>query len=175
MVVVLAIPLAGWFGWREWRSARLRHNHFEAHRVLFQLAHLVAAFRKDDIDNNRDSGYWTGDVAGLLAANSTRDPGWGWDRIARADPSRTEAEPHNGYWFVPLDLDADGAPYRVNGKPRHPSAFAFCAYPADPGRSGQLVFLINEEKQIYMNWDVRVRPKRWPNPTTLRMQWSKAG
>jgi hypothetical protein len=175
VVVLLMLPPVGGYGWRERGRQQLRRNHREAHRVLFDLARLEAAFKQDDLDRNGVSDYWTGDVAGLMAAMPDRGGRPDWVRIARADPSRPDAEPHCGYWFLPIDFDVDGAPYRVHGQPRHPSAFGFCAFPAEPGRTGQYVFILNQEGQIFSNWDVRARPTRWPAKNVLVMQWSKPG
>ena len=177
-VALLAIIPAGWFGWLEWESRQRGTNERRAAAVLGFLSVCEDAFFKQDLDRNGAKDFWTGDVAGLLARTATAPlvPDWeilkDRDAIARADPVRADAEPYYGFWFVPIELDDGGAPYRVNGQPRNPEKYAFCAYPAHPGRSGRALYILNEQSQVFKHSDFRVRPSRWPSENVLK-QWAK--
>jgi hypothetical protein len=178
VLAVLVLVPAGWFGWREWESRQRGTNERRAAAVLCLLSVCEDAFFNQDLDRNGAKDFWTGDVAGLLARTAAaplvpdgeilEDR----DAIARADPARADAEPYYGFWFVPIELDAGGAPYRVNGQPRNPEKYAFCAYPAHPGRSGRALYIINEQHQVFKHSDFRARPSRWPSENELK-QWPK--
>ncbi len=141
------------------------------------------------MDENGAQDFWTGDVAGMADLFSRIGPTsavvsrLGFDvnsallqDIALADPSRPAAKPYKGYWFAPMDLDADGKPLRINGRPHHPFAFGYCAYPFKIGVTGNNTFISNEGGTVFSSPAVWVpRARQWPTDLELRSRWSKPG
>jgi hypothetical protein len=178
LVALLAAP-AGWFVWRDRQLGEIGSNERTAMSVLKFLAACEAEYRARDLDGNGVRDFWTGDVAALLTALPPGTFGGGLnaqlygsamaDRAAlsRADPSHADAQPYRGYWFVPLETD--GAVGR-----RHPTAFAFGAYPARVGRTGRSVFINNEQNSVFVrsNRDDPGPPRAWPGGDLLRKQWA---
>lgn len=137
----------------------------------------------NDLDKNGIKDYWTADIAGLLHLGSI-------DRaLAEAEvnpfvPGANKPAPMNGYYFVVLDFDDTENPadeYRQNtdgksGKVHHLKKFAFCAYPADPGKSGRYVWIINQDDSSFRSADFASSPlKRWPSWDKLSSgKWSRA-
>ncbi len=134
-----------------------RDNERMAAAALKAITAAEADFRSNDRDGNGIHDFWTADVAGLhdLTPPGSPTPLRLIDpAIAAADPGRPGAKPYHGYWFVAIETDENGAPYRQDtaergGAPRHNhSKFGFCAYPAEPGATGRAVFVVNEGNTI---------------------------
>jgi hypothetical protein len=125
--------------------------------LLKTLTAAEADFRSNDRDGNGINDFWTGDVAGLHSLGAPVGPGRSESirlippEIARADAAHPGAVPHHGYFFVAMQTDENGIPYRQVTDPRpgvkperNLSKFAFCAYPAEYGRTGRFTFIIDE-------------------------------
>jgi hypothetical protein len=107
----------------------------------------------NDVDGNGINDYCTADVAGL---RHLRPPGkFGGIRMIGAELAKADgapaaddgsvAEPWAGYWcFALRGWGGSGMPLTPYGN-RHPTRFGFIAVPAGYGRSGRVVFLMNEE------------------------------
>jgi type II secretory pathway pseudopilin PulG len=132
-------------------SSQRASNERSASAILKVLGSAEADFRGNDRDGNGAADFWTGDVAGLYHLQSPDGvpirliP----RELAEADPTHPNAKPLVGYWFVAMDVDETGQPYRQGpGQNRHPTKFAFCAYPASRA-SGRTMFFINEGNTIF--------------------------
>lgn len=132
--------------------------------ALKTLTSAQADFRSNDRDANKVQDFWTGDVAGLyyLKPAGSHEPIKLIEQaVADADPSRPGAKPYCGYWFVAMDVDDTGQPYRQDTEREWPgdrgpghrnrSKFGICAYPAEWGRTGSAVFFVNEGNTIFKN------------------------
>ncbi len=157
-----------------YRSSQRHSNEQSASAALKTLATAEADFRANDRDENKVQDFWTGDVAGLyyLKPQGSDEPVKLIEKaIADADPSRPGAKPFHGYWFVAMDKDEDGKPYRQDTEgvgtkgllKYHPSKFAFCAYPAEPGVTGVAVFALNENNTIFKNLVTKAAVLKWPS------------
>src|SRR5688572_28221740 len=138
-IAILALLYAGLMR-PEGQRDRRNENERSAASAIHSLCALEAAIRTHDLDGNGAADFWTGDVAGMMRLFPANNPASGFLTaaghpqdvatvlmdIAQADPSRSDAKPYRGYWFVPLDSDVDGAPFRQNGRPHHPSSFGYC-------------------------------------------------
>jgi hypothetical protein len=149
-------------------------NERAASAALKTLASAEADFRGNDRDGNKIQDFWTGDVAGLyyLKPQGSGEPIKLIEQgVADADPSRPGAKPYHGYWFIALDNDESGDPYRTETsgwgtegqlKYNH-SKFGFCAYPAEPDVTGQAVFMLNEGNTIFKNTKKKGPILKWPS------------
>jgi hypothetical protein len=155
----LAVAASGWAVWA-WRKGRIGGNERAATVALKYLAVLEADFRREDRDGNGIEEFWTGNLAEFFSFYPKGGPSSGWAGVAdsapeflsalgKADPSRSDAEPYRGYWFVPLEVDEKGVPYRTGGRPLRAFSFGFCAYPARYGETGTWSFVINEGNTIF--------------------------
>ena len=171
----------------ESQGERRAENERSAASALKSLCTLEAAIRAHDLDGNGAADYWTGDIAGmrrlfpannpaagfLTATGHTKDAAMALMDLAQADPSRSDAKPFQGYWFVPLDSDVDGKPFRLNGRPHHPTSFGYCAFPAESG-VGRSTFLISEWGQVF-KINTGTRTTKMPSDRELQMGWWKVG
>ncbi len=160
---------------------------------LKTLATAQADFRSNDRDNNKVNDFWTGDVASLY----TLVPEGGKEAeaiklielgVAAADGAPldegavieklAEREPKAGYWFramlkdnssgTPVDYRQETAGKAGALKARNPSAFAFCAYPAEYGVTGTRTYIINEGNVIFSK-DTGGEPiLEWPSDDQAR-------
>jgi hypothetical protein len=134
-------------------------NERHASAALKTLTVANVDFRSNDRDNNGVNDFWTGDVASLydLKPRGSQEPvKLILQEVAAADPSRPGGRPYHGYWFVAMEKDENGEPYRqASGgkdsgeKKYNTSKFGFCAYPAEPGVTGKAVFIVNEGNTIF--------------------------
>ena len=156
-------------------------NERSAFTSLWLLAEAEERFRQDDRDGNGVRDYWTLDVRGLFTLlGPTGQPGQTAlvalipVDLAAADAtqSRSFADrpwPYNGYFFNALDLDEQGAPYAQRTTPdgdasRSMTKFAFCAFPADYGRTGVWTYVINEKHELFRVDTGGAPVRRWGEP-----------
>lgn len=140
----------------------LSGNEVAALAALHQLVTTESVWRQTDADRNGFSDYWTLDVAAfhfrldanrstvqLIDINIARADRRGLGAYEKADPS-----PFHGYWTRSMKSDAKGASYCMDedgdGKREtSPVGFAFCAWPAEYGKSGRRTLIVNEEGVVY--------------------------
>jgi hypothetical protein len=184
---VLALPVV-WMSWHAWRRNEVSSSERCADGVLVRLCSLEALLRHQDADRNGVEDFWTGDVAGLLSVfpdgagyfNDASDFGFRSPQaflsaVAHADPSRADGKPCRGYWFVPMDLDERGRPYRPDGRPHHPTAFAFCAYPARVGWTGGHTYIYNQNNSGLRRPAGPSPVRQWPTEPEVQHSWSTYG
>ena len=157
-------------------SSRRASNERSASAILKTLASAEADFRGNDRDGNGVQEFWTGDVSGLyhlLPAGGGTPLQLITRELAEADPTHPNAKPLVGYWFVAMDVDETGQPYRQGpGQNRHLTKFAFCAYPASRA-SGRTMFFINEGNTIFRKpFEGTVR-RKWFTDAELKSEYSK--
>ena len=140
------------------------------------LGNIEQDFYRNDRDGNGVKDYWTRDVAGLrtvtasLSTAGVAIPVLPKD-LAEADAAHLHdapggSAPFQGYYFKVLDFDAAGRP-RAD---RSTTGFAFCAYPAEYGRSGGSTFVINEQQKVYQVETGGKPVERWaPDPQTWKL------
>lgn len=159
----------------EMKKAQRSANELNASNSLRTLATAQADFRANDRDGNLVNDFWVGDVSGLHRIVA----GGGEiklieDQTALADaapalPTHMEGKcgkdkqevllaklgpsvPRAGYHFaaVPSYVDEKGKTEKYDdGSMRHLTRFAFCAYPAEHGKTGEMTFLLTEENLIW--------------------------
>ena len=149
VLAVVVLAAAGILAFMEVRGReRIRRNEREAFLAMKTLANAERIFRLDDLDDNGLVDYWTGDVAGLRVPQHLG--GLFSAELAGADAGRPNARPYHGYLLLALAGD-------------DPKRFAFCAYPAEYGRSGRTTFIVNQARTVHA-CDTGGRPIfRWPN------------
>ncbi len=155
-----------------------RSNERNASATLKTFATAQADFRSNDRDDNKINDFWVKDVAGLCglggdAKNAIKliEPA-----AARADASPArgaydlfkdlgEPEPKAGYLFAVL-LEFESAPGTFSkydaGEGRNPERFGFVAYPAEPGVSGDRMFILNEDYTLLWKNSDGEPPTAWP-------------
>lgn len=124
--------------------------------VRDNLKTLVTAeedFRANDREKNGENDYWRGDVAGLYAlipkGETEKNPiklielsVAGADDRPIVDLSKYVSKmPKAGYWYRTL---------RKNGEPPiQKTQYAFCAFPAQYGKSGKVTLIIDNRNTVY--------------------------
>ncbi len=165
---IVAIVLPGYL------SSRRASNERAASAALKMIASAEADFRTNDREGNGIQDFWTADVAGL--ADLALLP----VEIGKADPSRPGAQPYRGYWFVAMDLDEEGKPYRqdtggkgTDGRKLYNHyKFGYCAYPVDPS-TGRNMFSVNDGNTILKEPFTGEPRRSWPTDAELRNWYSK--
>jgi hypothetical protein len=187
IAIIAAIAIPGLL------ASQRASNERNASASLKTLAAAEADFRANDRDGNAANEFWTGDVAGLYCMSDAsiqgrRDPIMLIEiSVAGADAAPLASgalggqylgmdnfavrAPKAGYQYLALRQNADGKPYH-SGSFRHPSEFAFCAFPANSS-SGKSVFLISEWNSILKRRGDLSPVARFPTDDELRMGWSK--
>lgn len=127
-------------------------NERNASVALKVLAAAEADFRSNDRDGNRVNDFWTGDVRNLYSLRANGAPINLIEKsMADADAAPLEGEappvPRTGYLLVAMRQDEEGNPYN-RGSGRHPTKFAYCAFPSTPA-SGRATFILNQENRVY--------------------------
>jgi len=195
LVLIAVAATGGILAWRRSKTEHIRRNEQRAGMAVRFLAPAQADFRANDRDGNKVNDFWTGDVAGLhylydSASLLLSTPGAPIrvvsQSIADADPAPAgtrsiPAVPFHGYYFRAMDFDEDGNALRrdtggtgPNGsKNRNTARFAFCAYPAEYGRTGRLTFIISEGNEVFwadtggkpvLRWPAGPRKAGWSSP-----------
>lgn len=118
-------------------------------------------FRANDREGDGVHHFWRGDIAGLYALKSKKDPQGPPIKLidlslARADDRPvTDLSPYgvrsvtsSGYWYRSLLHEEERDP--------DPERFAACAFPDSP-RAGRWTFIVDETKTI---WQKELRDQR---------------
>jgi len=142
-VALIAVVLMAVWGRDHTRNRILEQYEENAAGGLNLMASANHHFRSEDWDGNNVADYWTGDIFSLML-HERNQPGLGWiaKNLASADGARPSAQPFRGYLFRAVPMEGDGAPGRNRLR------FAFCAYPADYGRTGSWTFLVSESSGV---------------------------
>lgn len=167
-----AVVLGVWLAWTVpglGREALVGANERAAIDALRQIVFAEREWKSRDGDGNALPDFWTADVSGLhrafeppagrdlplhpdiAAADAFPLPPTSGDR-PRVGPAQSRG-PYRGYWFRALkkadgrDLAADGPD--TDALPwENRTAFAFAAYPAEPGKSGRRTFIVREDGSV---------------------------
>lgn len=143
-----------------------RANEAEAAHVLRRIAEVETAWKDNDLDGNRHADYWTRDVTGLFARDSTENAGKrGVSReVALADPvgvpyyakelKGMKPGPWRGYRFKALLMDDREWPYNLDEdgdgvNDTNATRFGFVAAPEHYETDGKYTFLVNEKGIIW--------------------------
>lgn len=155
------------------KSAQTASRERNASASLKTLATAEADFRANDRDLNRANDFWVADVSGLWRVEAQGDairliemavgaadakPAVVMDKAGPLpQDSKTKlallgkAMPKNGYLFAAVEkyVDENGKAAKYDeGNGRNPSRFAFCAFPAEYGKTGKMTFLIDENNTV---------------------------
>lgn len=167
-------PAAG----KSLEQSRQKANGTSAQAALKQIVSTEGVWRMIDSDRNGCQDYWTLDVAAFYCMNDVdgnalryidvsmaRADRAGWPAYAKDAPA-----PKHGYWLRAMKTDETGQPYAqdVDGDGKavtNPAKYAFCAYPAEYGKTGTMSYIVNEEGVVY-EMDLGVDAKEgldgWP-------------
>ena len=156
--------------------ARLIANERAATTSLKTLTTAEANFRANDRDNNRVNDFWTADVSGLHRIDANGPIKLIDQELALADARPSVAPdiagllpgvakehsskfvalgkrtPKAGYWFISMVKiqEEKGSPVKYDqGNGRNTSAFGFCAYPAEHGKTGRFTYIVNEDNVVW--------------------------
>ncbi|GEM_PF-2323763 len=153
-VAVTAIPSLN--------SSRVGANEISAQAALKQLVSTEGVWRQIDADRNGCQDYWTRDVSGFYYCQDAGGSALKFIDISLANADRpglsnhSEATPRDksGYWLRVMKTDEDGQAYASNADgDGHSSTnwgkYAFCAFPAEYGKTGLNTFIVNQEGVIY--------------------------
>jgi hypothetical protein len=183
IVLITGLGGAGWLGW--WlpkQAARTRaRNERNAGSTLTILSSAEADYRANDRDGNGVLDFWTGDVASLYRLGLIPR------ELAEADarprsPLVPTPVPFRGYLFMALDFDESVTPpepYRQDtdlksGKVHHTEKFGFVAYPAEPGVTGEFIYIVNENNTAFRTpVGTTAMPGNWPSDPAIMQSWSK--
>jgi hypothetical protein len=146
-------------------------NERSAAGAIKRLTSAQADFRGNDRDQNGIQDFWTGDVAELFRLGLIERG------VADADAtSERPAVAYRGYYFVAMEWDDSETPpvslRQGPGKNRHPTNFAFCAYPAEYGVTGKNTFIVNQHNTVRWRHTNGEPVKRWPSDQDLRHEWA---
>jgi prepilin-type N-terminal cleavage/methylation domain-containing protein len=155
------------------QAGRRASNETSAVAALRNIAAAEAAWRADDADGNGSKDFWTLDWSGLNRVNLADGTPAGYidARLAQADGAPAEARdqrpvisapasggavPWSGYFFRAMTADnaSPAGPYQLdlNGDSlasEHSERYGFTAYPAEPGSSGERIFVVTETHEIW--------------------------
>jgi hypothetical protein len=182
-VIALCIPgITLLSAWHSQHSQKLRwDNDRAALGLLSTLRSAELTLKNGDLDDNGVKDYWTGDVAGLHKYGLiTRE-------MAEADahplaPLVPLPVPYHGYLVAALVQD-DGStppePYSQetdakSGKVHHRTKYAFCIYPAEPGVTGNYIYITHESYSGYScPAKGRTIPTSFPKDDGGMLQWNR--
>lgn len=163
------------------RRERRWSNERSAAAALKTIAMAEADYRANDRDGNGINDFWTGDVAELGRMGLIERGVAEADTLPLGSLGSTSI-PFNGYHFTALQLDNSLVPpesYRqdtdkTSRKVHHFSRFGFVAYPAEPGVTGNFIYIINQDNSVLRCPAAgNPPPKDWPNDAELQKSWSK--
>ena len=174
---LLGMGVLGYFAYRHLRLPHeIAQNERLASAALKTLAVAEADFRGNDLDQNGVQDFWTGDVATLARLNLI-ERGVGAADGAPLAPGAGPPVAHHGYYFVAMRWDESETPRedlrQGASKDRHPSKFAFCAYPVKYGVTGRQTFILNEGNTILWRHREAEPLDHWPSDQDLRHEWAK--
>ena len=182
IIFLIGVVGAGFTFW--WLSARARERRWQNERSamasLVMLSKAESDFRANDRDGNGIRDFWTGDVAGLYRLGLIERS------VAEADtgplaPLVSKPIPRNGCCFKALRRDRSETPPvvyaqatdKTSGNVHHEERFGFCAYPAEPGVTGNKIFIVNENNTVFRAAVGKVPiPQDWPADHELKSFWT---
>jgi len=182
ITLLIGVVGVGFLFW--WHSVHVRERRLQNERSALSsmplLARAESEFRTNDRDGNGIRDFWTGDVAGLYRFGLIERS------VAEADtsaltPLGSRPVPRNGYYFKVLRMDQSETPPvvyaqdtdKTSGKVHHEERFGFCAYPAEPGVTGNEVFIINENSSVFRAVAGKVPvPQDWPSDNEIKRLWT---
>jgi hypothetical protein len=177
--ITLCVPVAAFLAaWLPYNARERRgENQRNASSTLKTLCSAEWDFHENDRDANGVKDYWTGDVAGLYRFGLIERC------VAEADahplvPLVPKPIPHNGYYFVALQMDESVNPPEVyaqdtdkkSGNVHNLVRFGFLAYPAKPESPAMRMYIVNEGNSVFSSSEFPL-PKNWPADDGLR-KWS---
>jgi hypothetical protein len=185
-VLAAALAILTW-GILEFAPEPRAANERNASAALKTLTSAQANFRANDRDMNGVHDFWTGDVASLYYLEVDGQPIRLISKeVADADASLPNPVPYQGYLFRVLERDDsesdpknrdyrhDTGGSRPMGKVHHDSKFGFVAYPARPGRDGNLVYIVNENNTIFRLPAAEGPRRTWPSDEELKARMPPA-
>jgi hypothetical protein len=159
LLLLVAIAMV-WTSWKRAGTAEIDANEKAVREALIKLARAEGEFRAKDLDGNRVLDFWTGDVASLYTLEVGGSPLKLIEKeLALADaaplkPPAGNPVPYHGYYLIAVERDESDCIFPSEdykqatdgkmGKVHNTSRFAFCAYPANYGKSGRQTFVISE-------------------------------
>jgi len=136
------------------------------------------SFKTSDSDANGVADYWTRDVAGLFALkDKSGQPLMLLDAAtAGADPEGATryglpVVPKNGYFFKMMVGDPDGEAYQKDDGKTNKTRFGVVAWPAVPGATGRLTFIVNESGKVWKKDTLGHAVDRWPGKDPATEGW----
>ena len=172
VVGALFLLPVGWFAWNNWRSQAIASNERNAAGMIKTLASAEADFRGNDRDGDGVQEFWTGDVASLYYQFGGLIERGMADADARALSGRPPVA-YQGYYFAVMEWhEGDEPRVHLTAKPRHPTRFAFCAYPVKYGVTGRNTFIINEGNTVFWSHTNGEPVDTWPTDQDRRTQWA---
>lgn len=156
-------------------------NERHASRLLKSLAPAEADFRANDRDQNGIQDFWTGDVAGLYEAGRLIERELAEADAAPLKPLVPKPVPFHGYFFRALLTDRSVNPPEEYGqstdrsgrKVHHPSKYGFVAYPAEHGKTGNVVLLFDHGQTMIQRQGPEVL-LHWPSDEELRKSYPRS-
>lgn len=175
MIVISIIAVLFAIGVVGFLSIRRASNEKATGASLKSLTTAEESFKNNDLDQNRISDYWTGDVSGLYAIRVIGSTGKSIMALndiglASADTDALAAggytngtvehtgipmaaQPKSGYWYQAMVRDEQGADLRVDtdgfGAVHNNGAHGFCAVPANYGITGSYCYIISSGNAVF--------------------------
>ena len=154
---------------------------------LIHIYENVSFVAVDSLEN-REPGYWTADVAGLI--NWTVDvaglPKGSSNQLREADaaplnPIVPKPVPWNGYYFVALKRENSCAPSADYQQERDKSGrkvynltrYGFCAYPAEYNWRHRRTFITNEDFLVFSVDNGGKPVTDWPSDAELAERFTE--
>lgn len=166
---------------------RMKANGTTARAGLRIIVSTEDVWKLTDSDRNGVQDFWTLDVAAFHAMKDSEGAELGFidvslaraDRLGWSAYVKDAPAPKSGYWFRALVTDETGAPYAADGDGdgkacTNPAKFAFCAYPAEYGKTGTLTYIIDETGVPYekdLGAEAREGIDRWPGEDPESAGW----
>lgn len=167
IAVVASIAIVGLL------SIRRASNEKATGASLKSVTTAEETFKNGDLDQNRISDYWTGDLCGLFALRIITGSGnplkaLNDDAIASADTDVITFNngmvehsgrplppgPKSGYWYQAMVRDEQGADLMVvtdgtAAAVHNNGAYGFCAVPAAYGTTGSYCYFVSQGNAIF--------------------------
>ncbi|MBI5360207.1 MAG: DUF2950 family protein [Planctomycetes bacterium] len=178
-------------------SSKAASQEMGAAMTLKSLVSAEAVWQMSDTDRNGVKDYWVADMSGMYRViDPTGNPVQCIDiSFAKADASPAmesedgvtiigpqvsmEPMPKNGYYYMAIPLDADGMSIATDADGdgcfnENVSQFAFCAYPAEYGRSGRYTYIVNESGNVWKQDTFGMPVTMWPGEDPSMAGWELA-
>ena len=164
--------------------SRVAANEISAQASLKQLVSTEGVWRQIDADRNGCQDYWTRDVSGFYYCQDASGAALKFidislanaDKLGLSNPGQATPRDKNGYWLRVMKTDESGQAYASDAdgdglSHTNPGKYAFCAFPAEYGKTGVHTIIVNEEGVVYqkdLGPGASSRCDTWPavDPTT---------